>query len=191
MPVNVNGVTLGNTFSAGSYEVPSMVVFVHTRAVLSAKRAPFLWGLSTGDGLYPPPFIHPGRLTDTDACRHTHTLAHMHATTKTSQVLGTHQPHYITQVFPEKKGYSHILTTGQRRTLSHCSFTFPFNPRRHKEIVLTDTSSLPVLSCTESGVTYFFLDFSSIFLFIAFLLSFAEWWFRNPLWLNECWYIDR
>lgn len=78
MPVNVNGVTLGNTFSAGSYEVPSMVVFVHTRAVLSAKRAPFLWGLSTGDGLYPPPFILPGRLTDTDACKHTHTPMHMY-----------------------------------------------------------------------------------------------------------------
>lgn len=41
MPVKVNEVTLGNTFSAGSYEVPSMVVFVRTRAVLSAKGLPF------------------------------------------------------------------------------------------------------------------------------------------------------
>lgn len=78
MPVNVNGVTLGNTFSAGSYEVPSMVVFVHTRAVLSAKRDPFLWGLSTVDGLYPTPFIHPYKPEDTDACKYTHSHTYTH-----------------------------------------------------------------------------------------------------------------
>lgn len=58
MPVNVNGVTLGNTFSAGSYEVPSMVVFVRTRAVLSAKRAPFCGDYQlVMDYTQPPLFI--------------------------------------------------------------------------------------------------------------------------------------
>lgn len=75
MPVNVNGVTLGNTFSAGSYEVPSMVVFVHTRAVLSAERAPFCEDHQlVMDDTQPPLFIHTNQKTLMHVLTHTPTL---------------------------------------------------------------------------------------------------------------------
>lgn len=81
MPVNVNGVTLGNTFSAGSYEVPSMVVFVHTRAVLSAERAPFCEDYQlVMDDPQPPSFSHTNQETLMHVHAHTPTLLQSWAT---------------------------------------------------------------------------------------------------------------